>query len=70
MSLRNWLTSFPIRQYAKSFACEALIKGIRSGPVPKHIAFIMDGNRRFAKTNQMELGEGHLAGFDSLGKVL
>ncbi|AMD21282.1 HER003Cp [Eremothecium sinecaudum] len=41
-----------------------------SGKVPKHVAFIMDGNRRFAKRNNMEVREGHMAGFLSMNKVL
>lgn len=32
------------------------------GEVPKHVAFIMDGNRRYAKKNQFEKQEGHSRG--------
>ncbi|XP_071731155.1 dehydrodolichyl diphosphate synthase 6-like [Rutidosis leptorrhynchoides] len=41
-----------------------------SGPIPQHIAFIMDGNRRFAKKWKLEEGEGHKAGFLALMSVL
>lgn len=41
-----------------------------SNCVPKHIGFVMDGNRRFARKNDMELKEGHEAGFDSMSRVL
>jgi len=38
--------------------------------VPKHIAFIMDGNRRFAKNKNQKVLEGHKAGFEKLADVL
>lgn len=38
--------------------------------VPKHVGFIMDGNRRYAKKNSMKIKDGHEAGFISMGKVL
>ncbi|KAD4586440.1 hypothetical protein R6Q59_035227 [Mikania micrantha] len=41
-----------------------------SGPIPQHIAFIMDGNRRFAKKWKLEEGAGHKAGFLALMSVL
>ncbi len=34
--------------------------------VPKHVAIIMDGNRRWAAERGLEPFEGHLAGFESL----
>lgn len=43
---------------------------LRTGPVPEHIGFVMDGNRRFARAHQMELKEGHSAGFDSMLRLL
>ena len=36
---------------------------------PNHIAFIMDGNRRFAKTNKIPKLGGHQSGFDKLAEV-
>ena len=42
---------------------------LKTGPTPKHLAFIMDGNRRFAKKNSMETAQGHLKGFDKLAEV-
>ncbi|XP_021055884.1 dehydrodolichyl diphosphate synthase complex subunit DHDDS isoform X2 [Mus pahari] len=43
---------------------------IKTGPVPKHIAFIMDGNRRYAKKCQVERQEGHAQGFNKLAETL
>ncbi|CCH61599.1 hypothetical protein TBLA_0F00550 [Henningerozyma blattae CBS 6284] len=37
---------------------------------PKHVGFIMDGNRRFARKNDIEIKEGHEAGFQSMSKIL
>ncbi|KAI3665272.1 hypothetical protein L6452_43896 [Arctium lappa] len=47
-----------------------LFRCISCGPIPQHIAFIMDGNRRFAKKWQLEEGAGHKAGFLALISVL
>jgi len=36
---------------------------LRFGPVPQHIAFIMDGNRRFAERRSEDRAAGHTYGF-------
>ncbi|XP_008321175.1 dehydrodolichyl diphosphate synthase complex subunit Dhdds [Cynoglossus semilaevis] len=38
--------------------------------MPKHVAFIMDGNRRFAHINNMERQDGHTQGFNKLAETL
>lgn len=43
---------------------------LKSGPVPNHIAFIMDGNRRFATKSNLKKAEGHSKGFDKLSETL
>lgn len=40
------------------------------GPIPNHIAFIMDGNRRYAKKQNLVEGDGHKAGFLALMVML
>ena len=40
------------------------------GPMPNHIAIIMDGNRRYAKELGLETKEGHIAGKDKIRDVL
>ena len=37
--------------------------------LPKHIAIIMDGNRRWAKQRNLETRDGHKAGADALEKI-
>ena len=37
--------------------------------VPKHIGYIVDGNRRCAKTHGLPAYEGHLAGYNTLQDV-
>uniref|UniRef100_H3A886 Alkyl transferase n=3 Tax=Latimeria chalumnae TaxID=7897 RepID=H3A886_LATCH len=43
---------------------------LKSGPMPKHVAFIMDGNRRYAHKCQVERQEGHTQGFNKLAETL
>lgn len=38
--------------------------------VPNHIAFCMDGNRRFAKKNELAEGLGHISGFEAMVRIL
>ena len=39
-------------------------------PVPQHVAFIMDGNRRYAERQQLETVEGHAFGYQRLIQAL
>jgi undecaprenyl pyrophosphate synthase len=53
------------RTWSQKFAGDVL----KNGPIPKHVAIIMDGNRRFAKNRNIEKIEGHKSGFDKLFEV-
>eukprot|EP00042_Codosiga_hollandica_P039162 m.325852 g.325852 ORF g.325852 m.325852 type:complete len:330 (-) comp55565_c0_seq14:95-1084(-) len=47
-------------------ACSVL----RCGPIPRHVAFIMDGNRRFANKMNVQTKKGHALGFEKLKETL
>ncbi|KAF8320604.1 Decaprenyl diphosphate synthase-like protein [Cantharellus anzutake] len=47
-----------------------LLDVISAGPMPRHVAFIMDGNRRYAKLRKRSVREGHKEGFQALKRVL
>jgi len=47
-----------------------LLEKIRQAPVPRHLAIIMDGNRRFASDHGMLIEEGHERGKDKLEELL
>jgi tritrans,polycis-undecaprenyl-diphosphate synthase [geranylgeranyl-diphosphate specific] len=47
-----------------------LLELVRESPVPNHLAIIMDGNRRFAGAQGMNVKDGHAAGRDTLEELL
>ncbi|KAI9219619.1 putative undecaprenyl diphosphate synthase-domain-containing protein [Blastocladiella britannica] len=61
MATTNWLSSL-----AQSWC----IRALSHGPVPAHVAFIMDGNRRFAKRRARDSKYGHLLGWTALQSSL
>lgn len=67
--VRKWLLQSPPVEWGILQIRELLIGALRQGPIPQHIAFVMDGNRRFAKSRQIETVEGHNLGFEALAKV-
>ena len=67
--IRRWLFSSPPAEWALNQLRELLIGALRQGPIPKHVAFVMDGNRRYAKTHRIETVEGHNLGFEALARV-
>lgn len=46
-----------------------ILRILRSGPIPRHVAFVMDGNRRFARDRGWVVRRGHEEGFESLKSV-
>ena len=52
--------------FIERFVCKIL----SHANIPHHIAFIMDGNRRYATRLGKKKFEGHLYGFESLKKSL
>lgn len=49
---------------------EKLEKEVSEGPMPNHIAIIMDGNRRYARELGLDTHEGHIAGKNKIRDVL
>ncbi|CAN6463980.1 unnamed protein product [Victoria cruziana] len=43
---------------------------VSAGPMPTHVAMIMDGNRRFARYRKLKKNSGHRYGFQSLVSTL
>lgn len=58
-------------EYFKALLISILIAGLKaSGPIPEHVAIIMDGNRRYAKKKGFShVSEGHFEGAKTLEKV-
>jgi ditrans,polycis-polyprenyl diphosphate synthase len=46
-----------------------LIFIVSLGPIPQHVAFVMDGNRRYARGKGRKVWDGHTEGFESLKRV-
>ncbi len=49
---------------------QKLLKDVLEGPIPKHVAIIMDGNRRFAESFGLGASDGHVRGRDKLEEML
>lgn len=47
-----------------------LLELVRSEPVPNHLAIIMDGNRRFAAAQGLDVSKGHAKGRDTAEMLL
>ena len=63
----SWVKEDP---YKYSWWESLCIKLLRCGEVPKHVAFIMDGNRRYAKKLGLDKIDGHSQGFEKLAQTL
>lgn len=55
---------------ARGAAASLAYSLLRQGELPRHVAFIMDGNRRFAQREHLPTSEGHSRGFDAMLRVL
>ncbi|KAL2258717.1 hypothetical protein VTK26DRAFT_7863 [Humicola hyalothermophila] len=68
--LRSWFLSSPPAEWAIGRLRQTLIGALSQGPIPQHVAFEMDGNRRYARSHKIETIEGHHLGFEALARVL
>lgn len=69
-SLTRWLLALPPVDFALQQLKELLIGSLKCGPIPQHVAFVMDGNRRYARARKLETVEGHHLGFEALARIL
>lgn len=59
-----------IRDNTLTWIQKLAVHVVGSGQVPQHVAFIMDGNRRYARKHNVQKIEGHSKGFDRLAETL
>lgn len=52
----------PLLAFCKNVAGSLIMKKINLKPIPKHVAIIMDGNGRWAKSHGLSRSEGHRRG--------
>ncbi|KAM3174457.1 hypothetical protein ACTXT7_010508 [Hymenolepis weldensis] len=57
-------------EYKYSCLQNLALNVLKQGIVPFHVAFIMDGNRRYATSRGLQKTEGHKQGFSKLSEVL
>jgi ditrans,polycis-polyprenyl diphosphate synthase len=69
-SLRRFILESPPGEWALAQLRDVLIGALKQGPVPQHVAFEMDGNRRYARNHRMETVEGHHRGFEALARIM
>ena len=57
---------FKLVTYIKTWLIYLLLDILATGPMPRHISFEMDGNRRYARKLGKQGREGHPDGFQNL----
>ncbi|XP_022971913.1 dehydrodolichyl diphosphate synthase 6 [Cucurbita maxima] len=65
-----WVVLNQIIERVTSFFRRCAFNVLSMGSIPIHVAFIMDGNRRFAKKKKLAEGAGHRFGYLSLVSML
>lgn len=68
--MSQWVSTFPGYNWVLTTAKKMFGNVILTGPTPKHVGMIMDGNRRYARSHNIELKEGHNLGFESMASIL
>lgn len=57
-------------EYCQNSLQQATLSILKQGPIPRHIGFVLDGNRRFARAHgATSTRYGHYEGFRQLEKV-
>ncbi|PNH09737.1 Dehydrodolichyl diphosphate synthase, partial [Tetrabaena socialis] len=60
------LLSFLSRWFRRAFQLVLMALG----PVPVHVAFVMDGNRRYAERKHVDKATGHTHGYGKMVEVI
>lgn len=59
------------RESSLTWTQQFAMRVLQTSKIPRHVAFIMDGNRRYAKKHKLKSSaEGHIYGFDKLSEAL
>ena len=70
----NWpglaMAWIPEERFTYSWIDSFFLRVLKCGQIPRHVAFIMDGNRRFARQKNIDKIEGHTMGFEKLAETL
>ncbi|KAM7264441.1 hypothetical protein ACFE04_002124 [Oxalis oulophora] len=53
-----------------TFFISCFFRVLSVGPIPTHLAFVLDGNRRFAKKSELEVSAGYKAGYFAFVSLL
>jgi hypothetical protein len=55
--------------YIHALLTSVLLTVLALGPMPHHVGFVMDGNRRYARSHGQRIAKGHQQGSESLKRV-
>lgn len=69
-STTHWVAADVLPIWLRAPLRQLLMSSLRLGPIPQHVAFIMDGNRRWARGASMKASHGHSHGFHALKGLL
>ena len=56
-------------EFQLSILQKLIINILKCGPLPEHMAIILDGNRRYARKRGIRTQMGHKIGFDLIDKI-
>lgn len=70
MSIDKQVDAKQVLRNLYNFFLRCILYVLAVGPLPIHIAFIMDGNRRYAKKNNIEYKNGYRPGFIALTSII
>ncbi|KAF9266849.1 Di-trans-poly-cis-decaprenylcistransferase [Marasmius fiardii PR-910] len=66
----TFLLTFLRLQSVIDYPRRLLLRVLATGPIPQHVAFVMDGNRRYARKLNQKAQQGHGEGYQSLRRIL